>query len=62
MIYLTNVMKWHTLRSQMNVIINANSQQYAEMEFETLHANDNRLCGAAFTVNVRKVCNLHVCK
>ncbi len=23
MIYLTNLMKWHTLRSQMNVIIRA---------------------------------------
>ncbi len=32
-------------------IINPNSQQYAEIEFETLHANDNSLCGAAFTVN-----------
>ncbi len=30
-------MKWRMLRSQMNVIINPNSQQHAEMEFEMLH-------------------------
>ncbi len=30
-------MEWRTLRSQMNVIINTNLQQYGEMEFETLH-------------------------
>ncbi len=30
-------MKWRTLRSQMNVIINTNLQQNAEMEFEMLH-------------------------
>ncbi len=34
MIYLTNLIKWRTLRSQMNFIINPNSQQYAEMKFE----------------------------
>ncbi len=32
-------MKWHTLRSQINVIINRNLQQHAEMEFEKLHMN-----------------------
>ncbi len=30
-------MKWRTLRSQMNIIINTNSQQRAEKEFEMLH-------------------------
>ncbi len=34
--------KWRTLRSQMNVIINPNSQQHAEMEFEMLHTRDGR--------------------
>ncbi len=37
MIYLMNLMKWHTLHSQMNVIINTNLQQHAERVFETLH-------------------------
>ncbi len=46
MIYLTNLIKWRTLRSQINVIINL--QQHAEMEFETLHVY-NSFCGA--TVN-----------
>ncbi len=60
MIYLTNLMKWRTLCSQMNVIINPNSQQHAEMEFEMLHTcklNDNISCGT--TVNgaaVRRTC------
>ncbi len=36
-IYLTNLMKWSRLRSQMNVIISPNSQQHAEMELEMLH-------------------------
>ncbi len=52
MIYLTNLMKWRTLRSQMNVIINPNSQQHAEMEFEMLHTCKwvyNSFCGT--TVN-----------
>ncbi len=36
------IYKWSTLQiwwngEQMNVIINPNSQQHAEMEFETLH-------------------------
>ncbi len=40
-----NLMKWCTSRSQMNIIINLNSQQYAEMRrFLTcpMHVNDNR--------------------
>ncbi len=36
MIYLTNLIKWCTLHSQMEIIINPNSQQYAEMEIEML--------------------------
>ncbi len=48
MIYLTNLMKWRTLRSQMNVIINPNSQQHAEMSLRrSTHVNDNSFCGAA---------------
>ncbi len=50
MIYLTNLMKWRTLCSQMNVIINPNSQQHAEMSLRrSTHVNDNSSCGT--TVN-----------
>ncbi len=53
----------HTLRSQMNVIINPNSQQHAEIEFETLHT-----CKFKFLWNYCElsrcethVRNLHAC-